>query len=872
VSTGLRRILVAGAVLLVIGSMLMLRLNSDKISQHFYQQLQNATAAQLSARHAELTFMHGIGLRLDTVVIKHEQYQLRAKHMNISLLLLPLLLGNIQTDSLDIHDADIIIQPVSLAPTSTAISSLPVPRIRLVRSRIQTTNGKTLLDNLYLEMRNIGPDSQTLWELKAKQGRQALSGNGRLHFHKGQITNGFSKLKMEHFQLARLEPFAPHAFITWLQSEGSLLSGAVTLDISTQQTWALFGEVELEREPEDTSQAGNKQADAVLKLRGKLSHTADGALIWRDSFIHIGEQAVISIDGSCRHKDCSTKLDAKQVPLYEWAPFMPVGIAFYHHMSGMTDLNASLQWNQQQWQGAVAVDLTHAEFNDVNTSIPLPDLHMQVNSLSGNASQWQAKATITSDQAEGSIQLRNERHGNGDKDLYIDSQDADSGLWQPLSNMLLATLDLAPELQATGKIHGKLHLHEHDAKQSLSLDVDATQTQLAYASWLNKPAHIVAQCKAGLELSDSRITAVHVQQCQLDASRVDSLSWSRRNTSQKLSLSQLDLHIEQFRDLLPEHMRKLTGRIQGSGKTVWKAKQSWLRKMSGQWQLEDIATDAWHINGSVRVKNGIFSSHPLLIDGAYGKAKLSGFFEPTRKRGDIDIISGQLDWNSTPALGNFWQALTIQGRIYQARLKLLDNEWQNIKSFYTLSHGQLRLNKLKAQLADGQFASQQLTLTPAPEGIDIQGDIRSKNVQLQKLSRLHRWFGAAINGKLQANIKVHGRIGQKNLADWQHSNGDILIYDGGWKQQQKPESIPEKLGISAPALQSFAFSKLDFRFRIGKDSADISSIRLIHLQQSFQGSATITPDLHLAGLMHNTADKTSYIIDSILPGIHWLRQ
>ncbi len=868
-STGLRKLLVAGVVLLAIGATLALRLNSDKISQHFYQQLQHATAAQLSAEHAELTFMHGFGLHLDTVVIIHEQYQLRAKHVNISLRLLPLLLGNIQTDLLDIHDADIIIQPVSMTPTSTAISSLPVPRIRFVRSRIQTAEGDTILDNLYLEMRNIGPDSETFWELKARQGKQVLSGNGRLRFQTGQIRHGFSKLKMEHFQLSRLQAFAPHAFISWLQSEGSLLSGAVTLDISQQQTWALFGEVELEREHQNAEPAGSSQLATVLKLRGKLSHPTEGALVWRDSFIHIGKQAVISIDGLCQQHDCNTTLDAKQVPLSEWAAFMPAGIAFYDHLSGMSDLDASIQWNEKQWQGKIGLQLTDARFKHGTDTIQLPALHLKADDLSGNTSQWHAQATITSPDSEGSILLRNEQLGDGNKDLYIDSHDADAELWQPLSNMVLSTLNIAPTLQAAGKIQGKLHLHQHGKKQSLSLDMDATQTQLAYASWLNKPEQVEARCKARLDLSGIHITGVSIQQCRIDASSVDALYWSRHKTSRKISVDKLDLDIKQFRALLPESYQGLAGRIRGSGKTAWKGDRSWFNNMSGQWLLADVATDTWQVNGSVNVKKGVFSSRSLLINGAYGKAKLSGFFEPARKRGDIDIITGQLDWNSEPELSDFWQPLSIKGRIYQARLRLLGNDWQQIQSFYTLSHGQLRLNELKSSLADGQFNSQKLTLTPALGGIDIQGDIRGKNIQLLKLSRLHRWFGAAISGKLQANIQVHGRIGQKNLADWQYSNGDMLIYDGGWKQQQQPELMDGEAGIASPALQSFAFRKLDFRFRIGKESADISNISMLHLKQAWQGSAMITPELHLAGTMHNTADQSTYVIDSILPVIHW---
>ncbi len=868
-STGLHKGLVAGVVLLAIAAMLTLRLNSDKISQHFYQQLQHATDAHLSARHAELTFMHGIGLRLDTVTISHAQYQLRAKHINISLRLLPLLLGNIQTDSLDIHDADIMIHPVSLAPTSTAIASLPVPNIRLVRSRIRTADGNTILDDLYLDMRNIGPDSNTSWELKAKQGRQTLNGTGRLRFHGGQIASGFNKLKVEHFQLSRLEAFAPPALISWLQGEGSMLSGAITLDINQHQTWALFGEVGLERERQDSARSGKNKTDTVLKLRGKISHPADGALVWRDSFIHLGDRAVIAIDGQCQQQDCNTKLDAKQVPLSAWAPFIPAGIAFYDQMSGITDLNASIRWHKQQWQGNIALQLSDTRFRHGKDNIALPALDLKTDNLGGNASQWHTEATITSPQADGSIRIRNAQQRHGNNDLYIDSHDADSALWQPLSNMLLSTLGIEPVLQATGRIQGKLHLRQQAGTQSLSLDVDATQTQLSYASWLDKPGQTVAQCKARLDVSEAHIIGIHMQQCRLDGSSVHALNWARHNKSSQLSLNQLDLNLAQFANLLPANMQGLSGRLQGSGKTDWQEHTSWLSNMSGHWQLQNIATDSWHADGKVRVQAGVFSSNQLRIDGQYGNATLFGSFDPVRQRGDIDIISAQLDWDHTPALADFWQQLSLQGRIYKAGLKLLENDWQHIQGYYTFSHGQLRLNKLQASLADGQFSSQQLTLTPTSEGLGIQGDMRGQNIQLQKLARLHRWLGAAISGKLQANIQLHGLIGQERMADWQYSNGDILIYDGGWKQQKKPDAQTEKLGILTPALQSYAFSKLDFRFRIDKQGADLPRIVLVHLQQPWQGSATITPELHLTGTMRNTADQTTHKLDSILPKIQW---
>ncbi len=852
----------------MIGAVLLLQLNSERISRHFYEQLQQAVDVELGADSASLSFMHGIGLRLDAVRIRHAQYRLQVRHMNINLQLLPLLAGHIRVAALDIHDADIVIRPSSMTPTATAISMLPVQRIRLIRSRIRTAAGRTVLDNLYLDLRDIGPDGESLWELKARQGRQLLSGNGGLRFVRGELVNGFSKLKMYAFELARVAPFAPPALIDWLQGEGSLLSGAVTLDIGRDQRWALFGELELGR-AEDAAAIPRRP---VLKLRGKLSHSADGGLRWRDSFIYLGEHGVIAIDGACLpHQDCSTQLQAERVPLAEWAPFMPAGVAFYDQLSGLSDLHASIHWNRQQWRGDIALRLNEALFSAGKQRIALPPLQLQAVDLGGAGGAWHAAATIASPEIGGTIRLRNTRQADGSRDLWIDSSDADTALWLPLGNMLLATLELDPTLQATGPIQGRLHLHQQGAAQSLTLDVDATGTKLAYAG-LDKAAGVAARCRATLALADGHVRSVDAQQCRLNESGVETLRWSRRGRHRSLQLQQLDLHLQDIRPLLPAALQQLAGRLSGGGDAVWRAGENWIEHLSGQWQLTDIAGDSWQVGGAVKARNGIFSSAKLRVNGIHGAAELYGSFDAGRQHADIDIVSGHLDWNAMPPLNEFWQQLSIRGRIYQARLKLLDNDWRNIRGYYRFRNGRLRLEQLQAELGDGEFASKRLELAPAAAGIAIQGVIRGRGIRLKKLARLHRWLGAAVSGRLQANIELHGMIGSHRLRDWQHSNGDLLIYDGGWKQQQPAASISEQLGIATPALQSYAFSKLDMRFRVERDHIALSHITLVHRQQRYRGEATISPSQHLTGMLRRSTDGARFRLDSQLPRIRWRMQ
>jgi hypothetical protein len=187
-SRSLRRTLVAGIILLAVATMLWLRLDSDALHARLNQEVSSHTQATLESESSSLTFLHGIGLKLNQVSLNHAQYQMQAGHISISVRLLSLLMGKIEIDTLNIYDGLFKIRPGKLQPNTKAISGLPVKQLQLVRCRIETFDGDQLLDNLHLDLRNIGLDQKTLWELQAKQGDHSLSGHGRLSFQQGEIT------------------------------------------------------------------------------------------------------------------------------------------------------------------------------------------------------------------------------------------------------------------------------------------------------------------------------------------------------------------------------------------------------------------------------------------------------------------------------------------------------------------------------------------------------------------------------------------------------------------------------------------------------------------------------------------------------------
>ncbi len=881
-TTGLRRILLAGAGLLAIGAVLFFRLNSADLSDHFYGNFGSATDAVLTANHSELAFIHGIGLRLDGVSLVHKQYEMQAGHLNISLGLLPLLLGKIEVNTLDIHDATITIHPESLQLTSTAISSLPVKRIHLIRSRILTPDGTELLNNLQMELRDIGPNRETLWELSARQDEQSISGNGRLLFRAGEIAGGFGKLKLNQLRLSGLKPFVPETLIAWLEDKGKFISGALTLDIPGQQIWSVFGSVELK----------NNNGKTALNLRGKLSHPAEGKLAWHDSFMSFGKHAVLAIKGGCEKNSCNTSVDAEQVPLSEWFSFLPESVTFQRNISGITNLKADIEWDKKAWQGHATLQLKKAAFHHGEDNIPLPDLQILAGEFSGSAQNWNAKAAINTAQGSDSnaINIRSSLSVNGDKDMFISTDAADATLWQPLSNLLLASLGMDPGLEATGQLSGTLHLHQQISGKSLEIDIDATQAQIGYAPWFEKPQHIAALCRMKIGFSENSPTTVSMQHCQLDKSSLAQLKWSVDKGQYKLALDQLDLNLDQLRNLsvqLPAYTYRLKGLLKGSGHTSWSDHDSdWFGHMSGHWQLQNLGTESWLANGVVDVKHGIVSSSQLQVSGPLGKAELKGSYEISKQRGNVDIIAGNLDWKTATFPGDFWQKVSLNGQIQHVGLTLLGNHWYEIQSDYSLVEGKLKLKELQSILADGSFTSKQLTLFPATHelttteelatdadnGLGIQGYIRTENVQLHKLRRLGEWFQADISGKLHANIKLNGDISQTSFAAWQYSNGDILIYNGSWKQQMEAESLTERLGIKTPLFNAYAFSKLGFRFHVDRDRVDVSNIKLVRHHQQYRGKAGITSELHLQGQVFNSADSTGYFIDSTLPAIRWQLQ
>ncbi len=863
-SLKMRRIIIASALLLAVFAALAFRLNIESINNHVRQKMESYVDVGLKAETSSFSFLTGIGLRLDKVTLKQKHYRVEAQHMDVGIRLLPLLLGKVEVDSLDIHDAVVFVRAKALQPTSAAISSLPFERIRLVRSQIRTFDGHDLLNNLHMELRNIGVNREALWELQARQENHSLSGHGRLNFYNGEISTGFGKFKFDQVPVERLQTVTPASLFSWFEGSQGSISGALTLDINRNQRWAVFGELSLQ-----------ESSDAPpLRLRGKLEHPGRDLLVWRDSFIHFNNRAVIAIDGKCRKSACETALKATNVELETWFPMMPKSTSFHKRMSGQTYINTFVQWDDKGWKSSASLKLKNASYRYKEKLHPLPDITLQTSKLRGDSRSWRGKALLTSPVTAGEIIVEGAQKRFGTYDINIHTNSVDAPLWQPLTNFLLSSLEVDPLLSAKGLIDGSIQLQQNSRGKTLKSTFNARDANISYPSLFSKPKHVEANCSAEISWTkeDSRPKSVVLKSCLLDQSSLKSAKW-RGGAEQQLKAKGLSIHFDQLRSngiTLPEEVNAFHGAVKGSGSTKWKgniAKNSdWTNHLKGQWKLQNFGRENWHASGTIKANNRQLQSSELLLSGAFGQAKLKGTVDLGSNKSEVDILDATANLSALPSPPPFIEKMEMRGRIHQANLTLLENELTSTHGYYRTHKKRILLENIQGSIASGQLLATKMDITPTTGSYKVDGNVRMKGVHTDLLKGLQSHIKADLKGKLHANIELHGKLPEMNVASWRHSNGDIAIYNGTWRKKSIARKLAGHLGIGDG---SHIFNALSFRFRIREGQTDIKHITLDHDNIQLQGKAKIAHSGTIQGKVESSDKKVTYDISGAWPVPSW---
>lgn len=862
----LRRMMVAGAVLLGLALLVWQRLDLADFDAYIQQQTNKLADTKVSIAGSKLSFLHGVGLRLDKVMLTHPQFRMQAEHIDVSVNLLPLLLGKIEIARMAVHRGTFTVPPSLLLRTSAkGLAFLPTERIQLVRCQLITDTGREVLKNIHLDLRDIGINRETLWEIQAQKDEQSLRGHGRLDFRGGEIDKGFGKLKLNDVSVIGLLPFAPDSLSGWFDNPDNLLSGTLTLDITGRHAWSVFGEMALK--------ASNY--DAPLRLRGKINHPDDNQYEWHDSFIHFDDKKVISIQGECLESKCQTDIQAKSIPFSTWLPLLPKGFKNMSSLRARSDISTHIQWLPSSWQASAEMQLRKASYERSGHQITLPDIDFQQATAKGSRGLWQiAGQALFKSNDQLTFKIVNHK---AETNVFVQSQRLHT-VWPSFANLLLAAWDFTPALKGNGDISGSIEIDLSKSGKSLKLDMDASQASIQHPQF-SKPASAAASCQATIQWQghNDLPSSAELNHCQLHTAKVQELHWQSnkkdgyRLRSKGLSINFDALQKEQVK--LPDMLRPFQGSLNADFDTSWSPKDTtpwpWMTQAAGKLNLQELGTRFWKASGLMQAEHGVVRSSHLYIQGIHGNTDLNGNFDFSDQRGRIDILTANLDWNDMPSLDQTWDQLHLSGRIRQGHAKLLDNLWQDIQGQYDFHQGGITIDNFKAALARGTVSSPKLRLQPVNSGLQIKGKIRAKNLKLSEIDGLDSWLKAGVKGRLHANLKLSGQLPASRLENWKGSNGDVLVYSGQWSKLGEASTLTEKLGLSTPPAQLHDFKKLETRFRISSQRVILPSIRLQLGNKLLKGQGRIGEDMAIRGSISDNNDSKEYRLGGHWPIPNW---
>jgi len=869
------RFLLATAVMLL-AAILWWRLDVNVLHTAIEKQTSRLSGSRLEVRTASLSLIHGIGLRLDHVTFNVPGLSMQAEHMNITVHLLPLLFGKVEMDSLDIHDAHIKLGGSGIAALSASFASLPFERIELFRSTIDDAAGVSRLGNLHLDVRDIGLNSKTLLEVSARQKGYALQGHAQLLFRAGAVMSGFGKVTMKSIPAALLVTVAPAMLTKWLSRQHQLLTGSLTMDITRGRGWSLFGEIEAR----DNVAAGSEQQEQV-RLRGKISHPAEGELVWHDSFIHLQGNAVIALDGHCLAGRCESRLDARNVPVKAWIKLLPDAVSL--PLAGNTRLTGMLHWHDDIWQATGKLGLNHLSFLHEKKMLSLPDMQLIASALHGNSDGWTGQALMSFPGLEGNTHVQAESNDGlhaqkkGWQIKLASGQLAD-GVWQPLGNLLLSHLHLAPELTGSGSLQAEVVLQRQPGHSSLQFDFDAGKAVFNYGKQWLKPGGVAGRCRTSIDWQShiSQPDTVQLNHCVLGASQLDHLEYRQGKKLDSLKLAGLRLDLNDLRDKklgLPAWLQLYRGRVDvDQGGLVWRHNTDDLVAANGQWKLQQMGTPGWQLTGSLKALGSVVSSDHLGVSGRLGQADLKGSFRLPTQRGWVDVLNGHLNWQMMPALPALWSDLRLSGKLHRMDVNIADYQWQNIVADYQFSHGLITLEHGKVGFAGGEMKTDELMLEPAAGILRIHGKVKARNVRLEQMPWMSGWLQANISGRMQANIELKGMLPVTGIAAWQRSNGDVTVYSGAWSPYVKQGDLKVKdsgkqMGAKRATKRLAKFKKLKFRFKVQKRAIEVSNIHLTSHGNRYRGAALVAADGAMSGSL--SSGKKSYVINGVWPHPRW---
>ncbi|HXH73106.1 MAG TPA: hypothetical protein VNI58_09865 [Mariprofundaceae bacterium] len=856
----LRQGLVASAVLLALLAIVWTRTDIGAMRAAALKSVAGQMDVSIRVGKEQLAFFPFFGVHLSDVELARQDLQITADDVFVHVGLLPLLFGKTEIQYVEFMSPHFRFQSLPSADVPLSqLAALPFSRLQIHHGLLAVGDNPPLLKDFQLDVRDIGRNRDMNWELQAMLDGHLLRSHGRLSMRDGQLHSGFGKLKLEQIPAGRLAYFLPAVLARQL-TPGMSLSGSGTWDLTSMRTWSLFGDLHVADDGHELGQA-----------RGKLQRQEDGRLVWRDSFLHIGDKAVVAINGDCDAGICESRLKANGVPLGLLRPLWVKNVRQPDGWQGNLGFDATARWQGDTWQlqGVASVGRSSMRFGA--DRFDLPAMRLQVGKLGGEGMRWSldsGRMLLVGQNGALDLQAALSDAGN------VNARISTAGLadaWRPMGNVLLASFGQPAELRGDGLMKGELNLRQSDGFMEIDMQSDLGKLHLSYGKLFDKPAGVEAAGRLELGFGKDGLQRLVIDDGHLAGSSVRQVTWQRLLDRQVWAVSGAQFDIDgitaagvRLPPVLTGFAGRLSADVQGELVRVTGHTALLPGSLQGSLTLQAFGSAGWRWSGLLQGGGRKIKFSRLRLDGNLGYADFSGDWSlPAAVH--ADVLAGELDWEKLQALPGLWSELAISGKVRQVQLKLLGNSWQQVGCSYRWQDGKLVLRDANAHLAGGDVTARELALSPADGSLALQGDLQLRNLHLQSLKGLQGFAASELKGRLYGNIKLDGALPATGLAGWR-SNGDLVIYDG--YRLPKGEAAAA-VGTLPMWAKLYAFRILSSHFDLKNERLKLSDVQLKQMGDSYRGQAEIAADGTISGAMRDAASGQRFLLSGGWPRIIW---
>ncbi len=808
---------VAAALLLISG---VSQLDNRKVYAGLQQQLARS-GIQLQADEISISPMYTGSIRLKHVTVQTDSFSLQAEQLYIDLNLAALLTGKALPQALYLQLANIEVkktqqqQWIELVETE----SFKLKRIYISQSEIHFHEQHLTLEQVNLDIRDIGKNKNPRLELQAHIGDGRIDAHGYIRLKRGQITRGFSRVKLSDIPLA----FINHG--TTLET----LNGSITTHLNEDKTWQAIGRIALQIAAKDK-----------LELRGKFTGSPQQLFHIDDMVLNIEDSGAFQLSGDCIRTDsCLININSEQLqpgPIFRLID-SDIDLGKRLRDSQLQAINIQHSWKNsilsssgditwQQLDYLLTDKKNSAHFNSGTLTFSGLEHHP-------DGSWLLANAKVTHDK-QASLILDKASYNNGRWQLPLKLYNSD--LWLPLSNILLQNRPPYTVLEGSGTITGNINIqHQHGSLSEAAFAIDATAATMNWQQY-SKPENIhfsvtgEASWQKELRLEDAKLS---VQLAD---------SYAAIDKQQALwHLNKLSADLDQAKALGITFPWDLHGSISGQAAVT----EDLSGLQSARLDLIDFGVAAHHFSGQVVKQRQKWHTRNLAWTFDKNQAEIS-----SNKRGQLHITANRFNAAGLQLLQ--YTPEKTSGTLDIQSLTLPFGLFKNVSTDYETGADGLMLKRFKSTFYEGSVRAKKLQITQQDQLLNVKGALQAGGIRLKDWRWLNNQFQTILAGNLYSTINVDAQFdAEDKISSWQ-GDGDIIVYNGRWVLNNETFKA-NKLQLSLRKRQQF-----NSRFNFNLD------------KQQGQGEIIIDEQKQVSGYLQ-LANKR-FKLSETWPKIHYLNE